>query len=169
MSAPRVAVERSIWVRLNIQAVCMLQTNSLYLSSPIGRDRTMTLTAAPSTDVPTHAAMAALFDGYGAAWASRDPDAIAAFHADDGVFPPPAGAEPVRGRAAIREAFAGFLTQWPDLAFEEQSAEVAEWGWAVRWNMTGTLAGPLEVDGAEARRGSRMSVDAIDMIEVADG
>jgi hypothetical protein len=80
-----------------------------------------------------------------------------------------AGAEAVIGRDAIRETFAGFLAQWPDLEFSEQTAEVADWGWAVRWTMSGTLAAPLEVDGAEARPGSRMSVDAIDMIEVAGG
>jgi len=38
-----------------------------------------------------------LSDAYGDAWASRDADAIAAYHADDGIFQLHADSEPVRG------------------------------------------------------------------------
>lgn len=115
------------------------------------------------------ASMAKLFTDYGEAWASHDPDAIAAFHAEDGIFHLHAGAEPVQGRDAIRDTFAGFIAQWPDLDFAEQKVDLADWGWAVRWTMSGTLAGELEVDGAEAKPGTRMSVDAVDVIEVSGG
>ena len=104
----------------------------------------MTTTAPPQT----------LIDEYAAAWASRDPDRIAAYHAEDGTFQlHSGGAGPVEGRDAIRDAFAGFLAQYPDLAFVEQELSAADWGWAVRWTMTA----------------GEMSIDAADVITVSDG
>jgi hypothetical protein len=48
-----------------------------------------------------------LADEHAAAWASRDPDRIASFHAEDGVFQlHSGGAGPIEGRTAIRDAFA---------------------------------------------------------------
>jgi steroid delta-isomerase-like uncharacterized protein len=123
-----------------------------------------------ATQTPPARTMNELFDAYGDAWVSRDPDAIAAHHAEDGVFQLHADAEPVQGRDAIRETFAGFLTQWPDLTFTEQDSHVAEWGWVVRWTMSGTLAESGEVvDGESAEAGARFEVDAVDVIEVAGG
>ena len=125
-----------------------------------------TATAVPST----HTAMTELFDRYGEAWASRDADAIARFHAEDGIFQLHADGEPVRGRDAIRETFAGFLAQWPDLEFTEQDSHVHEWGWVVRWTMSGTLAKSGEItEGESAEEGAHFSVDAIDVIEIAKG
>ena len=64
---------------------------------------------------------------YSDAWASRDPDRIAAFHAEDGIFQlHSGGAGPIEGRAAIREAFAAFLMQFPDLAFAEKELLIAD-------------------------------------------
>ena len=126
--------------------------------------------ASTATAPPTEAApMERLFDDYGAAWASRDADRIAAHHAEDGVFQLHAGAEPVRGRDAIREAFAGFLTQFPDLTFSDQEHLVADWGWVVRWTMSGTLAAPFDTGSGIAEPGGRMEVDALDVITVEDG
>lgn len=120
-------------------------------------------TAAPPT-------MDTLYRAYGDAWAARDADAIAAFHAEDGSFHLHADGEPAVGREAIRETFAGFLSQWPDLTFVEQDSHVHEWGWVVRWTMSGTLAASGEiVEGESAEAGSRFEVDAVDVIEVADG
>ena len=111
-----------------------------------------------------------LFAAYGDAWASHDADAIASFHAEDGIFHLHADAEEVSGRDAIRETFAGFLAQWPDLEFTEQDKQIGDWGWVVRWTMSGTLAASGEVaDGASAEAGSRFEVDAVDVIEVSDG
>lgn len=111
-----------------------------------------------------------LYEAYGDAWAARDADAIAAYHAEDGIFHLHADGEPVRGRDAIRDTFAGFLAQWPDLTFTEQESHVEEWGWVVRWRMSGTLAESGEVvDGESAAAGARFEVDAVDVIEVADG
>jgi steroid delta-isomerase-like uncharacterized protein len=125
-----------------------------------------TATARPGSEKT----MSELFDVYGEAWGSHDADAIAAFHAEDGIFHLHADGEPVRGREAIRDTFAGFLAQWPDLDFAEESKRVEGWGWVVRWRMSGTLAEAGEVtDGAEAEAGAQFNVDAVDVIEVAGG
>jgi steroid delta-isomerase-like uncharacterized protein len=123
-----------------------------------------------ATQTPPALTMQELFDAYGEAWASRDADAIAAHHAEDGIFHLHADGEAVHGRGAIRETFAGFLAQWPDLAFTEQDSHVGDWGWVVRWTMSGTLAAAGEVvEGESAKAGAHFEVDAVDVIEVADG
>jgi steroid delta-isomerase-like uncharacterized protein len=122
----------------------------------------MTTTAPPTVQ--------ALIDDYSAAWASHDPDRIASLHAEDGIFQLHSGdAGPVEGRGAIRDAFAVFLTQFPDLEFVEQELHPADWGWAVRWTMSGTLAVPFEVGEKTAEPGGSISIDAVDLITVADG
>lgn len=128
----------------------------------------MTDATATTTTTPT-ATMETLFCDYGDAWASHDPDAIAAFHAEDGIFHLHAGGDEIRGRDAIRNTFAGFLAQFPDLDFAEQQRMVGDWGWTVRWRMSGTLALPFDTGSAVAEPGGRMDVDAIDLITVEDG
>lgn len=123
----------------------------------------MTDTAATATT------MEELFADYGDAWASHDADTIAAFHAEDGIFHLHAGAEQVEGRPAIRDAFAGFLAQFPDLEFEEQEKWIEDWGWVVRWTMSGTLAQPFDTGSGVARPGGRMEIDAVDVITVYGG
>lgn len=113
--------------------------------------------------------MQELFADYGDAWGSRDAEAIAAFHADDGIFHLHAAAEEVRGRDAIRDAFAGFLSQFPDLEFVEQESWIEDWGWVVRWKMSGTLAQPFDTGSGTAEAGGRMEIDALDVITVSDG
>lgn len=107
---------------------------------------------------------------YSEAWASHDPDRIAAHHAEDGIFQlHSGGAGPVEGRAAIRDAFAAFLAQFPDLAFTEQELLVAEWGWSVRWTMSGTLALPFPVGDRTAEPGTAIRIDAVDVITASNG
>jgi steroid delta-isomerase-like uncharacterized protein len=120
-------------------------------------------TATPTTS------MEQLFADYGDAWASHDADAIAAFHAEDGIFHLHAGAEEVRGRDAVRDAFAGFLAQFPDLEFTEREKMVEDWGWVVRWTMSGTLAQPFDTGSGVAEPGGRMEIDAVDVITVSEG
>jgi steroid delta-isomerase-like uncharacterized protein len=121
---------------------------------------------APSPDLQR---MQRLFDDYGEAWASHDADAIAGFHADDGIFHLHAGAAEVRGRDAIRETFAGFLAQFPDLEFVEQQKMIEDWGWVVRWTMSGTLAVSFDTGTGVAGPGGRIEIDALDVITVDDG
>jgi steroid delta-isomerase-like uncharacterized protein len=125
--------------------------------------------AAPSTTTPEREEMERLFERYGEAWASRDAARIAPFHTEDGVFHLHAAAPEVRGRDAIEAAFAGFLAQFPDLSFSSQQTLIAEWGWTVRWTMSGTLAQPLELAGARAEPGGRIEIDAVDVITVEGG
>jgi steroid delta-isomerase-like uncharacterized protein len=144
----------------------MLDTYSLYANSPIGE--TLTTSASTSTS-PDLVEMQSLFERYGDAWATRDAPAIALFHADEGIFHLYAAAPEVRGRDAIEAAFAGFLAQFPDLTFDSQETLIADWGWTVRWTMSGTLAQPLELGGARADPGGRIEIDAVDVITVDDG
>src|SRR5688500_1386119 len=133
-----------------MQVVCMLDTACMLRATP------------PAT-------MDELFADYGDAWASHDADAIAAFHADDGIFHLHAAAEEVRGRDAVRDAFAGFLAQFPNLEFVEQESWIEDWGWVGRWKISGTLAQPIETGSGTAEPGGRMEIDALDVITVSDG
>ena len=116
-------------------------------------------------------AIEALAERYGEAWNSQDLDGILALHAEDGSFrlhiP---GGEPVEGRAAIREAFAGFLTQLPDIRFEPRRLLAGPGFWVLESTMTGTAAAPFDVDGERVDApGARIEVDAVDVITVRDG
>ncbi len=120
-------------------------------------------TTAVSTDIE------ALIADYAAAWEARDADLIAPYHAEDGTFHLHSAAEPVQGREAIRQTFAGLLTMFPDLTFVEQELISGDWGWVVRWRMSGTAAQPYPVGDRVAEPGSHFEIDALDMITVADG
>ena len=110
-----------------------------------------------------------LIGDYAAAWASHDADRIAAHHAEDGIFHLHSNAEAVHGREAIRETFSGLLAVFPDLTFVEQELISGDWGWVVRWTMSGTLAQPYPAGSKVAAPGSRFEIDALDMITVSDG
>jgi steroid delta-isomerase-like uncharacterized protein len=122
----------------------------------------MTTTTAPWT-------IEGLIDEYVAAWEARDADRIAAYHAEDGIFHLHSAAEPVRGREAIRETLTGLLAVFPDLTFVEQELISGDWGWVVRWTMSGTLAQPYPAGSKVAQPGSRFEIDALDLITVAGG
>jgi steroid delta-isomerase-like uncharacterized protein len=100
-----------------------------------------------------------LFERYADAWRRHDPDAIVALHTEDTRFHAHVGQEPAHGRAAVRQAFADLLAQFPDLAFEQVSVRTGSDFWVVEWKMSGTLAGTD--DGFE--------VDLLDLITVEDG
>jgi uncharacterized protein (TIGR02246 family) len=99
-----------------------------------------------------------LLADYTEAWASRDPDRIASFHAEDGIFQlHSGGAAPVQGREAIRETFAAIFAEYPDLTFTEQELLVADWGWTVRWTMS---AGSMAIDAVDVITASNDLIDA---------
>ena len=113
----------------------------------------------------------ALADRYGEAWNSQDLDAIVALHAPDGIFhlhvP---GSAPVQGREAIRESFAGSLAQLPDVHFEPVRLSAGADFWVLESRMSGTVAAPIEVEGQRLDApGTRVEVDFVDVIAVADG
>jgi steroid delta-isomerase-like uncharacterized protein len=99
-----------------------------------------------------------VFDRYIAAWASTDPDAIAALHATDGSFHLHAGEAPAVGRAAIRARFAGIFAQWPEFGFDVHRALIGEGHWVLDWAMTAVLRAP---DGS--RRPVR--IELMDVVE----
>jgi ketosteroid isomerase-like protein len=116
-------------------------------------------------------AIEALAERYGEAWNSQDLDGILELHAEDGSFrlhiP---GGEPVEGGAAIREAFAGFLVQLPDIRFEPRRLLAGPGFWILESTMTGTAAAPFDVDGERVDApGARIEVDAVDVITVRGG
>ena len=63
----------------------------------------MSLTATAAID------LRAISERYFAAWANRDPDAIVAMHTDDTQFWTHIGGDPVVGRDAVRDTFAGLF------------------------------------------------------------
>ena len=140
----------------------MLETYCLYVTSALRWERNLSTATVTSIEE--------LIPVYSDAWASHDADRIASHHAEDGIFQlHSGGAGPVEGREAIREAFAAFLAQFPDLAFTEQELLVADWGWSVRWTMSGTLALPFPVGDRTAEPGASIAVDAVDVITVSAG
>jgi steroid delta-isomerase-like uncharacterized protein len=112
-----------------------------------------------------------LAERYGEAWNARDVDTILSLHTDDSVFQlHVAGAGEVVGKAAIRETFAGFIAQFPDLHFAGVRLQVGESHWAGEAKMSGTAASPLAIDGqALEAEGARLEIDCVDVIAVRDG
>ncbi|OBG21691.1 DUF4440 domain-containing protein [Mycolicibacterium celeriflavum] len=74
-----------------------------------------------------------LSDRYFAAWAQRDPEAIAALHTQDTRFWTHAGTPPVVGRDAAREAFAKLFEQFPDFSFEIHRVLYGNDHWVLDW------------------------------------
>src|ERR1044072_7535192 len=99
----------------------------------------------------------AISNRYFAAWEARDPDAIVALHTADTRFETHAGGEPVHGRDAVRETFAGLFAQFPQLGFDVHRVLFGERHWTLDWTLT--------FDGPE---GTRLGFDCIDAVEVSD-
>ena len=108
---------------------------------------------------------------YGDAWNAQDLEAIVAMHAPDGIFHLHApGSAPVQGRDGLREAFAGFLAQLPDIHFEPVRLRAGADFWVLESRMSGTVSAPIEVeDQTIEAAGTRVEVDFLDVIAVADG
>lgn len=75
------------------------------------------------------------------AWAECDPDRIAAMHAEDSVFRLRDGTDPVEGRDAIREAFAGIFATWQEFRFESHRLVVGPRHWTLDWTLIARPAG----------------------------
>jgi steroid delta-isomerase-like uncharacterized protein len=112
-----------------------------------------------------------LAERYGEAWNSQDLEAIMELHADDCIFQAHAAGSPAaEGKDAVREAFAAYLAQMPDISFATRSLRCGDDYWVLESTMTGTVAQPLEVDDKPVgATGAGVEVDCIDVIEVRDG
>jgi uncharacterized protein (TIGR02246 family) len=108
---------------------------------------------------------------YGDAWNNQDLEAIVGMHAPDGIFQLHVpGSASVEGREAIREAFAGFLAQLPDIHFETVRLRAGTDFWVLESRLTGTVSAPIEVEGEQVDApGARVDVDFLDVIAVEDG
>jgi steroid delta-isomerase-like uncharacterized protein len=112
-----------------------------------------------------------LAERYGEAWNSQDLEAIMDLHADDCVFwAHAAGSPAAEGKDAVRDAFAAYIAQMPDINFATRSLRCGEDHWVLESTMTGTVAQPFEVDDEQVgATGARVEVDCVDVIEVRDG
>lgn len=90
------------------------------------------------------------------AWPGSDPGALAAFFTDDAVYHN-IPLEPIRGRAAIEEAFAGFLAMAPQIRFE-----------TVHLVADGPLVMTERVDHFRSDKGT-ISLPVMGTFEVRDG
>ncbi|MGV0717950.1 nuclear transport factor 2 family protein [Mycolicibacterium sp. XJ662] len=77
--------------------------------------------------------LTAISERYFAAWAARDPDAIAALHTADTQFWTHAGGAPVVGRANVRAAFAGIFEQFPDFTWQTYRVLYGPDHWILDW------------------------------------
>lgn len=89
---------------------------------------------------------------YAAAWSNGDPEAFAAFYAEDATFRINDG-EPSVGREAILETARGFMEAFPDMLV--RLVEVRKAGEQVEfhWHWTGTNTGPGGTGNAVDLRG----------------
>ena len=95
---------------------------------------------------------------YGAAWAEHDLDAIMAMHTDDTVFHLHGSGEPATGRAAVREAFAAGMAQWPDMRFERSAVYIGADHFVTQYRMSATTPD-----------GRRIACEGADVFAVQDG
>lgn len=78
---------------------------------------------------------------YASAWCSQNPDAVAAFYAEDGVITVNGGT-PAVGRAGVAASAKGFMTAFPDLVVTFDRLKQTPHGVEFHWTLMGTNAGP---------------------------
>ena len=124
-----------------------------------------------TTQTQEGTAIRMLAERYGEAWNRQDLDAIMDLHTDDSVFVAhAAGSPPAEGKAAVREAFAGYIATMPDINFAERALHIGDDHWVLESTMTGTVEQAIEVDGEQmGDRGARVAVPCVDVIQVRDG
>ena len=85
----------------------------------------------------------AISERYFAAWAARDPDAIAALHTPDTRFWMHMGGDAVVGRDAVRATFAEIFAQFPDFTWETYRVLFGEDHWILDWAL---ISGDIRFD-----------------------
>jgi hypothetical protein len=103
---------------------------------------------------------------YDASWNAKDLDAIVSRHAEDGTYQLHiAGAPTIRGRDAIRAAFAASLDNWRDLSFEFEQVLCGEGFYVWLSSLRGVLARPLELGAVTiAANGAPLRFSGLDVI-----
>jgi uncharacterized protein (TIGR02246 family) len=81
---------------------------------------------------------------FGSAWNSRDPDLVASFFADDGVYHASVGPDHLgkayRGKKEIRNGVKAFFDRFPDGRFENLKVRVAGDMGSFEWDFVATDA-----------------------------
>ncbi|GJL83334.1 MAG: hypothetical protein DHS20C01_29680 [marine bacterium B5-7] len=91
---------------------------------------------------------------YTKAWCSHDPNAVAAFYAEDGSIVINDG-EPSKGRTEIAAMAQAFYNDFPDLVVEMDDIRTSGTHAVYRWTLKGTNSGPdgtgnrVEISGWE--------------------
>jgi len=102
----------------------------------------------------TRSEIETLLERHRAAFASRDPDRIAANHAELGTFESPA-AGLATGRARITEVYEYWLSAFPDMEFTWETPLIDANRVSFIWRFRGTLAAAGKFFG-EAKPGTRV-------------
>ncbi|MBB4685747.1 ester cyclase [Amycolatopsis jiangsuensis] len=113
-----------------------------------------------------HSDLHQLARDYGKAWNAHALDDIMAMHTQDTAFRLHLlGAPQVTGHEAVRGAFAGLLTAWPDIDFATESLHYGDGFFAHRYLLTATLAAPLAFGGVTVEpTGEPVRFSGIDLI-----
>jgi len=103
---------------------------------------------------------------YDAAWNAKDLDAIVSRHAEGGTYRlNVAGTPAVKGREAIRDAFAASLGNWRDLSFELEEALYGDGFYVWSSSVRGVLAKPLALGAVTIpANGLRLVFSGVDVI-----
>jgi ketosteroid isomerase-like protein len=101
----------------------------------------MPVAASPALDVKR------ISETYFAAWEARDPEAIIAHHSGDTMFWSHFGGEPVRGREAVRDTFAGLFETFEDFSSETYRVVYGDDHWVLDWALIARVNGtPVRFD-----------------------
>ena len=107
---------------------------------------------------------------YDRAWKARDVDAIVARHAEDSTYRlHVAGSPELRGRGALRAAFATSIANWSELDFTFDRALYGESFYVWQATLHGMLARPLELGAVTIpANGSQLALPGLDVIILND-
>lgn len=112
-----------------------------------------------TTAIAEHQSVQAIFDAYMSAWRLRDPEAIAAMHAVDGVFHAHVGTPPAVGRAAVRQACIELFAEYEDFQGAPVRLHVGSDHWVLEWTMRVKQRGTDQ---------ESISVDCVDVVQLSD-
>jgi hypothetical protein len=103
---------------------------------------------------------------YDAAWNRKDVDGIVALHTEDSSFRlHVAGAPSLRGRQALRNAFASSLANWREISFQLARLHIGERFYVWESNARGILARPLKLGSVTIEAtGTPVSFTGVDII-----